>query len=287
VPAGFLAAGWSLLVLGVCVAAMASVLRKRIRLVCRLFAEAGEALGSDSARGLDAATAAALALFAVVVAWHTALLASLISIGGAAGGSLVFWYVVFSGYWMSLVVLGLYKVCVSGAVAHWYFARGVAYLPPSSPDPPAVLALRAGLTTSFGSIAFGALVVTTLSVASWMLRRARAVSRAAAATRRAAGLGESTTQRIVYACTGCIDTLLAVAAQLAERANRLAFIHIAMHGFSFCVASTRVLRLIQRHPVDLPLVDLVTRFALFAGKAVGTCVVTLFALASRQWWGER
>jgi len=119
----------------------------------------------------------------------------------------VFW--AYFAFWTIFVVQGVVRVSVSGSVASWYFfgeQRG--------PSSPSLSATKRAMTTSFGSVCFGAMIVAFLAT----LRALVSVGR---------GNNSNNFARCLAECIlGCLERIMAYF-------NTYAFTHIAIYGQSY------------------------------------------------------
>ena len=93
---------------------------------------------------------------------------------------LLCWISGLSCVWTVALFSAVIKMTSAGAVSHWYFAQHPLHL---SKEPilisrPVFSTLARALTFSLGSLAFGSLLVSFVSVASMVLRRAKFLAKA-------------------------------------------------------------------------------------------------------------
>jgi len=123
-------------------------------------------------------------------------------------------------YWTTQVIVNVVHVTASGTVATWYFAG-----PSQMPKNPSVASLKRALTTSFGSICFGSLIVAFLKLLH-------------ALARNAARHRNNFLSLIAVCFIGCIEKLM-------ELFNVYAFTHVAIYGSSFTEAARQTWELIR------------------------------------------
>lgn len=123
-------------------------------------------------------------------------------------------------YWTTQVICNVVHVTASGTVATWYFA-GANSMPPN----PSVASLKRALTTSFGSICFGSLVVA-------LLKLMHALCRSAAHHRR------NFLSIIALCLISCLERLM-------EYFNVYAFTHVAIYGSGFIDAAKQTWEMIK------------------------------------------
>jgi hypothetical protein len=159
---------------------------------------------------------------------------------GTAHGLIIF--LVFSMYWTEQVISNVFHTIVSGVMATFYFVSGSGR---PLGNPTAASAMRA-LTYSFGSIAFGSLIVAIIQTLRYLVR--------SATNRNSLG--------------GAIaDCFIGILEDLAKYFNYYAYIYVAIYGKPFIESAKATWELIKSRGLD----------AIINDNLVGTCVM-LFAL---------
>jgi hypothetical protein len=167
--------------------------------------------------------------------WSTAFLATFYVVGDCnaefyceneINGFLVFLFLL-SFYWTTQVIKNVVHVTVAGTVGTWWFVPGEARSCCSS-------AVRnsywRSITTSFGSICFGSLLVAIIQATREVVHSMR------------------TEENSLLLCL--IDCLLQILEQLAEYFNKWAYIYVGLYGYGFIEASTSVLEVRQKCSFD-------------------------------------
>ncbi|KAM9980761.1 hypothetical protein ACTFIY_003087 [Dictyostelium cf. discoideum] len=124
-------------------------------------------------------------------------------------------YMVFTLYWVFHVIKNTLHTTVSGLLATWYFCSGPNGV--GMPHNPTLGSARRALTTSFGSICFGSLIISlieTLRYLSQMMINNRNV-----------------VVKIIGYIFNCILSMLS---SIVQFFNTYAFTHVAIYGKSFC-----------------------------------------------------
>jgi len=124
---------------------------------------------------------------------------------------IAFVFLVFSFYWVLEVIKNVVHVTVSGVVATVYFMRN------NMPSYPTLGALKRSLTTSFGSICLGSLIVAFLKTLRALIRMAR---------NERGGV-------LVF----IVDCILSCLEGLMRYFNHYAFCQVAIYGKTFCQAA--------------------------------------------------
>ncbi|WPG99901.1 Protein PNS1 [Acrodontium crateriforme] len=144
-------------------------------------------------------------------------------------GLLVF--ITFAGYWISEFLKNAIHTTISGVYASWYFA-------PKNPAKGATRgAARRALTYSFGSIAFGSLLVALIN----LLRQA--ISVAQQQSGQSGNLGVD--------CAFCIlQCIMGLVEWAVEFINRYAFSYIALYGKGYIESAKATWKLIKDRGID-------------------------------------
>jgi hypothetical protein len=115
-------------------------------------------------------------------------------------------------FWTSQVVFNVMHVTAAGVAATWYFVgNGVM------PTNPTLASFKRAVTTSFGSICFGSLLVAIIKVMRWIAESNRK------------------SDHPFIACI--VECLLACLQRLVEYFNTYAFVHVAIYGCSYLTAA--------------------------------------------------
>ena len=161
----------------------------------------------------------------------------------------------FVFYWTSQVSLNIGHVTTSGVVATWYFCGEGR-----TPSFASFYSIKRALTTSFGSICLGSLLVA-------ILQTIKAICRSY--TRGFIGC-------IMICIINCLESLLRLF-------NKFAFVYVAMYGYKYTDAGRATFNLASRCAFEalfnnLLIVTTLLMFGLTNGGLVG--VVTYFATKS-------
>ena len=132
-------------------------------------------------------------------------------------GFLLFLFLV-SFYWTTQVIKNVVHVTVAGTVGTWWFVPGEAR---SCCSPAVVNSYWRSITTSFGSICFGSLLVAIIQATQEIVYSMR------------------TQENSLILCI--IDCILLILERLVEYFNKWAYIYVGLYGYGFIEASTNVL----------------------------------------------
>jgi len=171
-------------------------------------------------------------------------------------------YQLFAFLWIVAVLSAIYQHVVAGSVAGWYFSRDV--MSAGKPRETAYSSLFHAVTSSFGSLAFGALVLAFVQFLNYLLET----------TKKA-----NTKNRVLVWIITFLQCLLGCIEGIVKYINKFAYIYVAMHGYSFCTAARECFELISRNFFSAVIMDTITGFVLFIGKALFTALCTIITIA--------
>ena len=134
----------------------------------------------------------------------------------------VYFIMLISFYWGATTIANVIHATVAGATATWWFETGVGN------SAPVWGAYRRAMTTSFGSIAYGSLLVAIIKAVRSLVR---------AAMDRAEG------PMVALLCV--LQCLLSILESLLEIFNRFAFCYVGIYGHDFKAAGKAVWNLFK------------------------------------------
>jgi len=169
---------------------------------------------------------------------------------------------IFGFFWTIALISAFLQVSIAGAIATWYFSRNANGHEPLKGSP-ALRSFGHALTKSFGSLAFGSLLVAIVEFLNFLV----------------SSIQKTPTSNRVVQCLSCIlRSILGCIQRLIKFVNRYAFISIAMHGQGFCASAKGSFDVISRNMFDAVIVDMLGEFVLLIGKLLGTALCTMFSL---------
>lgn len=171
-------------------------------------------------------------------------------------------YQVFAFLWVAAFISAVYQHVVAGSVAGWYFSRDV--MSSGKPRENAFSSLFHAVTTSAGSLAFGALVLAIVQFINFLLELTKK---------------SNTQNRFLVCLISCIQCIVGCIQGIVKYINKFAYIYVAMHGYSFCHAARECFELISRNFFSAVIMDTITAFVLFVGKALFTALCTIITVA--------
>lgn len=161
-------------------------------------------------------------------------------------GWLLFIFLILSFYWTAQVIKNVVHVTASGSFATWYFLQGT----PAMPASPTLGAMKRSLTTSFGSICFGSLIVAALKTLRALVRSAR---------NQRNGI-------LVF----LVECILGILDRLIQYFNLYAFTQVAIYGKSYCEAARDTWKLLKSHGIEAIINDNIISGVLTMGTLIGT-----------------
>jgi len=267
-------AGFALLGLAVVLLVVMLFLRKRIALTSALFTECCHGIEHNPALFLVALIT--IAVFAAFTVYWVSAFVYLFSIRDNTVQlepdlppkfdqkvrNLMF-FQVFGFFWTSALISAVFQMSIAGGIATWYFSRTAHYQP--APISPTITSFGRALSKSFGSLAFGALIMAVVKFINFLLSYSKKTNR---------------TNRLLVCLISCVQCLFSCVERFVKFVNRFAFIYIAMHGDNFCTAAKGCYDVISKNLFTAVVVDLLGDFVLFVGKLLGTAVCTLFTVGA-------
>jgi len=174
-------------------------------------------------------------------------------------------YQVFAFFWIVAFLSAVFQHVVAGSIAGWYFARDAMGSRGSRET--AFKSLFHALTKSFGSLAFGALVLAVLQFANFLLELSKR---------------SNTKNRFLVCLISALQCVLSCITSIVKYINKFAYIYIAMHGYSFCHAARECFELVSRNMFSAVIMDTIGGFVLFVGKALFTAICTIIAIGALE-----
>ncbi|KAJ3144567.1 putative choline transporter, neither null mutation nor overexpression affects choline transport [Geranomyces variabilis] len=163
-------------------------------------------------------------------------------------------YITFSLYWTSQIIKNVVHVTVSGVFATYYFtaiqtADGSVVVPVRNPT---IKSAKRALTTSFGSIAFGSLIVALIQTLRAVLNTVRRNAQ------------DDNNSALALAAT-CADCILSMVEAFVAFINVYAYTQVAIFGKSYLEAGRDTWALLQSRGIDLIINDDLTSGVLSMG----------------------
>jgi hypothetical protein len=140
-------------------------------------------------------------------------------------------YIVFSMYWSMQVVENVVHTSVCGVFATFYFLHGTG----AAIMKPVWNSFSRSMTYSFGSIAFGSLIVASIQFVRFLIN--------------------STRNERDNLAAACADCLLGMIERLVRYFNYYAYVHVAIYGKPFIQSGKDTWELIKSHGVDVIIND--------------------------------
>merc|ERR1711924_309387 len=166
--------------------------------------------------------------------------------GEAVGVKCAIFALAFGCFWASQVVRNVVHMSIAGVAATWYFLTA---RDGSGPPAPMGRSLKRALTSSFGSVCFGSLLVAFIQTLRFMVR----------------SQDDGFCAMCVDCCLSCIESILAFM-------NKYAFTYIAIYGGNFCDGGQAAWNLIKERGFDLIINDDLTE-TVFLTASVFTAIL--------------
>eukprot|EP00698_Gefionella_okellyi_P004870 TRINITY_DN14502_c0_g1_i1.p1 TRINITY_DN14502_c0_g1~~TRINITY_DN14502_c0_g1_i1.p1 ORF type:complete len:485 (-),score=75.69 TRINITY_DN14502_c0_g1_i1:62-1516(-) len=252
------------LLMTVLAALMVYFWRSRIPFAALLLTTISEVLGAYRATTL-VAFLAAMVQFVFMVLWVFGVALASTMNQNSAIPLLIFQ--VFAFYWTVQVIMNVVHVTTAGVVASWYFQQ--------VPVNPTLGAAKRALTTSFGSICLGSLLVAAIKTVRFIVRSIR----------------NKNSQNPAVAILACMaDCMLGVIERMVQWFNRYAYTQVAIYGKTYCEAAKATMALIQSRGIDALINDSLVGPVLTLGAIVGGIITGAIAAlwgfyAVPAYWG--
>jgi len=182
-----------------------------------------------------------------VVLWGSMVYAYTVVFGDDINGAVLFLMLV-SFYWGFQVNQNISHTTSCGVAATWYFSTEIDY----NPTPKA---FKRTMTTSFGSVALGSLMVAVIQAMKAMVQSMR-----------------NNKNGLIVCLAMCLLNCLE---RLAEWFNTYAYAHCAIYGTSFISSAKMTLNLFKNRGFTALINDDLTGMVLFAGAMIGGVVTAI------------
>lgn len=172
----------------------------------------------------------------------------------------VFFFLFFATSWSMIVIRNVIHCTVSGVLATHYFLDGTAQGMPSNPT---LKSAKRALTTSFGSICYGSLIVAIIQTLQEMAKSAQRNSDNNAAV-------------FIICLVRCI---LSCIEDIVEFINKYSFVQVALYGKPFCTAAKDTWEMIKNRGFEVIVNDNIIGTALGFGTLIGAAISVLSCFA--------
>ncbi|KAJ2777671.1 putative choline transporter, neither null mutation nor overexpression affects choline transport [Coemansia javaensis] len=169
-------------------------------------------------------------------------------------------FMVISFYWTTGVIINVLHTTICGTFATFYFFEGSPYGYPSRN--PTLSSLKRALTTSFGSICFGSLVVAVIQTIRAIFNAIRSQN-------------DDNLAAQLLGC--CIDCILGCIEGIVRFFNKYAYVEIAIYGKSFVQAARDTWTLLTDRGVEALVNDSLVGNVLQMGAFLCASLVALVA----------
>ena len=171
-------------------------------------------------------------------------------------------YIVFSMYWSNQIVDNVVHTTVCGVFGTFYFLQGTG----AAIVKPVWNSFSRSMTYSFGSIAFGSLIVALLQLVRFLI--------------------DSTRNGRESAAAACADCLIGILEGLVKYFNYYAYVHVAIYGKPYIESGKDTWELIKSHGVDVIINDCLIEKCMGVGNLLislssALCAYTAGSFVSR------
>jgi len=185
------------------------------------------------------------ALIIPQIVWSFIWITAAIGLYQKTSNQIVSFVLLISFFWGCEVIKNVGHTTTAGVVGTWWLVQNPA-------DSPTWGALKRSLTTSFGSICLGSLIVA-------ILKALRAIIRAAQQRARESG-------NLAASCMLCLlDCILSCIESIVEYFNHYAYTFVAIYGLDFISAGKLVYQLFSEKGFTMLINDDLTGIALVLG----------------------
>lgn len=158
-------------------------------------------------------------------------------------------YVIFSGTWCAFIISNTVHVTICGIFATFYFQgvvgeNGKVVVPVKNPT---MASASRALTTSFGSIVYGSLILAVIDTIRQLLGMGKQNANQNGST--------ATSNSFLTTITACFSCGISLLDKFIEFFNVYAFAQVAIYGKPFCSAAKDTWSLIKSRGVDMLIND--------------------------------
>jgi len=164
---------------------------------------------------------------------------------------------VFVFLWSLNVIIGINQTVIAGAIADWYYSiRGR-----NLKSWPVARAYSRTMRYSFGSVAFGALIIAIVQLIRILFKYLKSNIKGK----------ENACAQCLFKCLSCC---LACFERFLEFLNKNAYIMIAIYGYPFCVSAKRAFSVVLSNPLKAATLQCISSFCMLLGKISISALVT-------------
>ena len=167
------------------------------------------------------------------------------SIDGTDATQITIFLYIFAYYWTFQVITNIVLCTICGTIGVWYFL-----FPQYVPNKPVYASFRRSITTSFGSICYGSLIIAVVQTIRLFITLLRSIVR------------DRNNNFCAQCILGCISCMLQCIEDIIEYINHYAFVRISIYGMNFCNSAKETLQLFRSRGFDLIINDDLTNSVL-------------------------
>ena len=168
------------------------------------------------------------------------------SIDGASATKMTIILYFFAFYWTIQVISNVMLCTTSGTVSMWYFLY-----PSHCSNHTVYKSLKRSITTSFGSVCFGSLIIGIVQCMRMIINAFRSILR------------ERKNSNVCIECiTHCIACSLQCVEGIIDYVNNYAFVRVSIYGMSYCHAARQTFELFASRGFEVVINDDLTHSVL-------------------------
>lgn len=185
--------------------------------------------------------------------------------GWQGEGKLIIVALCFSFFWTWSVIGNVVHTTICGIMARWYFvpAQTSASIP----------ALKQSLTTSFGPIALGSLIMAIVRTIKLLTRVMRQV-------------GQESDNLVISLLACCLMCIVSCLESALEFLSTYAYVHVAAYGCSFCEGAHQTWQLFKEAGLEMIVNYDFSASISFSGSMAGAVVNSLLTWALVRYGGD-
>jgi len=181
----------------------------------------------------------------------------------------VYVFIIFSFYFSSQVINNTVHVTIAGVFATYYF-RGVVEPGTNKIEVdvknPTIKSFKRAITTSFGSICFGSLIIAIIRTLEALARQAKQEA-----------AGDNNYILCILAC--CVECILNCIGDMAEYFNVYAFTEVAIYGKPYCQAAKDTWTICKARGIEALINDNLIGNVLTIGSLTVACLSAVVTCA--------
>jgi len=165
------------------------------------------------------------------------------------------WFMLFSFFWSTQFIVAIGQICVSMAIAKYYFARDKTEIGNTT----LTSSIKSSMYYHLGTAAFGSLLIA-------IIKMIRAIVKYIEVQQKRLAKGNEHIQKVAAAIFCCIKCCLWCIEKFMKFLNKNAYVQTAIYGTSFMTSAKKAFFLILRNVARVAAVGFVSDFILIIGQ---------------------